>query len=214
MFLFACFCLFVLIGVCCPVREYPPTVARSSCRSPATASIRNTTLDIISRLPANEAVEPYAANLLSAVMDCLSADNEENALVCLRILFELFKNVKTSQMEVGDLRCPASRACRAPDPTPGTRLLLGLLNLLLWCQMCASKFVELARNFFQAFGDILTRSFSASAVTRTVEAPDPIADDVGGELRCCSPPADGRALYFIACLRFRPGEVTRVFCRQ
>ena len=64
-------------------------------------SIRNTTLDIISRLPASEAVEPFAAVLMTSVMKCLEDDNEENALVCLRVLFELFKNVKTTSMEVG-----------------------------------------------------------------------------------------------------------------
>jgi hypothetical protein len=44
---------------------------------------------------------------MPAVLDCLSQDNEENALVCLRILFEVLKSVKSAAMEVrvGALVC-------------------------------------------------------------------------------------------------------------
>ena len=64
------------------------------------ASIRNSTLDVFNRLPANEFLEPHAPSIMMAVMDCLRVDNEENALVCLRVMFEIFKNVKSQAMEV------------------------------------------------------------------------------------------------------------------
>ena len=47
-----------------------------------------------------EPLEPVAGAVMQSVVGCLDVDNEENALLCLRILFELFKNVKNSAMEV------------------------------------------------------------------------------------------------------------------
>lgn len=44
-------------------------------------------------------MEPQAGVLMSVVLECLANDNEENALVCLRILFEVLKNIKSSVME-------------------------------------------------------------------------------------------------------------------
>lgn len=48
----------------------------------------------------NDALEPYAVNLINAVLACLQTDNEENALVCLRVMFDVFKIVKSMPMEV------------------------------------------------------------------------------------------------------------------
>ena len=166
-------------------------------------SIRNTTLDIISRLPASEAVEPFAAVLMTSVMKCLEDDNEENALVCLRVLFELFKNVKTTSMEVGrwwacmfgrrvcDSALCGFRVCTSMSPCVQFAFVSDVVRTAAPCnhervshvfaagQQCASTFVTLATTFFRAFGDIMTKSFSAQSRERVVEAPDP-TDDVGG----------------------------------
>eukprot|EP00466_Bigelowiella_natans_P000476 jgi/Bigna1/33130/e_gw1.1.3.1 len=54
--------------------------------------IRNVLLEILNRLPNNEVLRPYVSDLLRLVMEILSIDNQENALICLRIIFDVHKN--------------------------------------------------------------------------------------------------------------------------
>ncbi|KAL6045043.1 putative transformation/transcription domain-associated protein [Balamuthia mandrillaris] len=55
---------------------------------------RNTVLDILNRLPNNEHLKPYAHNLLKLSMYLLEVENEENAVICLRIIIDLHKNYR------------------------------------------------------------------------------------------------------------------------
>ncbi|GAB5370731.1 hypothetical protein AAMO2058_001518200 [Amorphochlora amoebiformis] len=54
--------------------------------------IRNVLLEILNRLPNNEVLRPYVNQLLRLVMQILTIDNQENALICLRIIFDVHKN--------------------------------------------------------------------------------------------------------------------------
>jgi transformation/transcription domain-associated protein len=56
--------------------------------------VRNTVLDILNRLPTTPALQPYAANLLKLSMFLLEVENEENAVICLRIIIDLHKSFR------------------------------------------------------------------------------------------------------------------------
>ena len=49
---------------------------------------------MIQRLPATEMLKPFAKNILSLTFKLLEVDNEENVLVCLRIIIELHKQFR------------------------------------------------------------------------------------------------------------------------
>ena len=55
---------------------------------------RNVLLEILNRLPNNDVLKPYVGDLLHLAMNILKVDNEENALICLRIIFDLHKNYR------------------------------------------------------------------------------------------------------------------------
>ncbi|KAI8897674.1 hypothetical protein BC833DRAFT_539959 [Globomyces pollinis-pini] len=54
--------------------------------------LRNMILEIILRFPQNEALKPYAHDLMVLLMDVLANDNEENAVICLKIIVDLHKH--------------------------------------------------------------------------------------------------------------------------
>ncbi|KAI9995811.1 hypothetical protein PInf_012879 [Phytophthora infestans] len=55
---------------------------------------RKVLLQILNRLPSNEALRPYVAQLLQLLMDVLQKDNEDNALIALKTLFDLHRNYR------------------------------------------------------------------------------------------------------------------------
>ena len=56
--------------------------------------LRNIILEILNRLPNNELLKPYVQNLLKLCMYLLEVENEENALICLRVIIDLHKNYR------------------------------------------------------------------------------------------------------------------------
>ena len=56
--------------------------------------VRKLILEMIHRLPSNEYLRPYVKQILSLMSKLLETDNEENVLVCLRIIIELYKQYK------------------------------------------------------------------------------------------------------------------------
>ncbi|KAJ3616186.1 hypothetical protein Zmor_012018 [Zophobas morio] len=58
--------------------------------------LRLTLLEIINRLPNNEFFHPYYEIILKLTMSLLAKENEENALVCLRIILELHKYYRSN----------------------------------------------------------------------------------------------------------------------
>ena len=58
--------------------------------------IRNMLLEVLNRLPNNETLRPHVHEMLSLCMKLLETDNEENAVICLRIIFDLHKNFRPS----------------------------------------------------------------------------------------------------------------------
>ena len=53
--------------------------------------LRNTILEIISRMPSNEVLRPHAPHLVAVALDILNRDYEENALLASKIIFDLYK---------------------------------------------------------------------------------------------------------------------------
>ena len=67
----------------------PPTMLEDS-----NHTLRNVTLEVLNRLPTNEFTRRTWKGLLSICSHVLSVDNEENALIALRIIFDLHKNYR------------------------------------------------------------------------------------------------------------------------
>ena len=55
---------------------------------------RRVVLEILNRLPNNELLRPYTSELLRIATETLANDNEDNALTCLRIVFDLHKSFR------------------------------------------------------------------------------------------------------------------------
>lgn len=53
--------------------------------------IRNTILEILSRMPSNEVLRPHAPHLVAVSLDILNRDYEDNALLACKIIFDLYK---------------------------------------------------------------------------------------------------------------------------
>lgn len=58
--------------------------------------LRNTVLEILNRLPHNEVIRPFSHDLMKICLGTLEADNEDNAMISLRIIFDLHKNFRPS----------------------------------------------------------------------------------------------------------------------
>eukprot|EP00958_Prasinococcus_capsulatus_P028071 scaffold6247_cov416-Prasinococcus_capsulatus_cf.AAC.17 len=58
--------------------------------------LRSVLLEILNRLPQNDVLKPYVQELLETCMQALRTDNEDNAITCLRVIFDLHKNYRPS----------------------------------------------------------------------------------------------------------------------
>ncbi|XP_022741614.1 transformation/transcription domain-associated protein-like isoform X2 [Durio zibethinus] len=56
--------------------------------------LRNIVVEILNRLPHSEVLRPFVQDLLKVAMQVLTTDNEENGLICIRIIFDLFRNFR------------------------------------------------------------------------------------------------------------------------
>mmetsp|Transcript_36167 Transcript_36167/g.86969 ORF Transcript_36167/g.86969 Transcript_36167/m.86969 type:complete len:1183 (+) Transcript_36167:171-3719(+) len=57
--------------------------------------LRNTVLEIMSRMPSNEVLRPHAPHLVAVSLDVLKRDYEENALLACGIIFNLYKQYRS-----------------------------------------------------------------------------------------------------------------------
>ncbi|KAK6924485.1 PIK-related kinase, FAT, partial [Dillenia turbinata] len=63
--------------------------------------LRNVVVEILNRLPHSEVLRPFVQDLLKVAMQVLTTDNEENGLICIRIIFDLLRNFRpTLETEV------------------------------------------------------------------------------------------------------------------
>ncbi|KAL6498032.1 hypothetical protein OROGR_028429 [Orobanche gracilis] len=58
--------------------------------------LRNIIIEILNRLPHSEVLRPFVQELLKVSMHVLTTDNEENGLICIRIIFDLLRNFRPS----------------------------------------------------------------------------------------------------------------------
>ncbi|KAM7251269.1 hypothetical protein ACFE04_023152 [Oxalis oulophora] len=56
--------------------------------------LRNTIVETLNRLPHSEVIRPFVEDLLKVAMQVLSTDNEDNGLICIRIIFDILRNFK------------------------------------------------------------------------------------------------------------------------
>ncbi|XP_078446328.1 phosphatidylinositol 3- and 4-kinase family protein with FAT domain-containing protein isoform X2 [Wolffia australiana] len=59
--------------------------------------LRNVVVDILNRLPHSEVLRPFVQDLLKVSLQVLTQDNEDNALVAIRIIFDLLRNFRPTQ---------------------------------------------------------------------------------------------------------------------
>lgn len=56
--------------------------------------LRNVVLEVLSRLPHNEVLRPFVQDLLMVSMQVLTTDNEENGILCIRIILDIGNNYR------------------------------------------------------------------------------------------------------------------------
>ncbi|CAN8229179.1 unnamed protein product [Cochlearia groenlandica] len=56
--------------------------------------LRNVVVEIFNRLPHSEVLRPFVQDLLKVAMQVLTCDNEDNGLICIRIIFDLLRNFR------------------------------------------------------------------------------------------------------------------------
>lgn len=59
-------------------------------------ALRHVVYEILNRLPFNEVLRPFETELLDLTLEPLREENEKNALLCLRIIFDLHRNFRPS----------------------------------------------------------------------------------------------------------------------
>lgn len=63
--------------------------------------LRNVVVEILNRLPHSEVLRPFVQELLKLSLQVLTNDNEDNALISIRIIFDLLRNFRpTVESEV------------------------------------------------------------------------------------------------------------------
>lgn len=63
--------------------------------------VRNVVVEILNRLPHSEVLRPFVQDLLKLSLHVLTHDNEDNALISIRIIFDLLRNFRpTVESEV------------------------------------------------------------------------------------------------------------------
>lgn len=56
--------------------------------------LRNMIVEILSRLPHSEVLRPFAQEILRVALHVLTADNEDNGVLCMRIIVDLVRHFK------------------------------------------------------------------------------------------------------------------------
>ncbi|NXW13039.1 TRRAP protein, partial [Circaetus pectoralis] len=81
--------------------------------------LRKLVLEIIHRIPTNEHLRLHTKNILSVMFRFLETENEENVLICLRIIIELHKQFRPAiTQEVGHKSCYMNRYFENPQVIP------------------------------------------------------------------------------------------------
>ncbi|AGO14186.1 AaceriAER393Cp [[Ashbya] aceris (nom. inval.)] len=83
------------LSVCVPLlREQLQTVAISLNGTSAEHKVRSVTLEILNRCVMNDKLEPHAMAIADMLLTALPRENDENGVLCMKILTSLFKSYK------------------------------------------------------------------------------------------------------------------------
>jgi len=77
-------------------REILTTLTRPTLVDGDENALRFAVFEILNRLPFNEVLRPLETELLELTLAPLREENEKNALLCLRIIFDLYRNFRPS----------------------------------------------------------------------------------------------------------------------
>lgn len=61
--------------------------------------LRNTCLELLNRCPLNDKLEPMAVTVLDALLSLLKLENDENGVLCMKIMTSLFKSYKQQSQD-------------------------------------------------------------------------------------------------------------------
>lgn len=76
---------------CDILRTVPPQLADNT-----EHKLRNLVLDILNRLPQNDAFKPYVGEMFEVCMAALRDDNQDNAVHAIKVVFDLHKSYRTA----------------------------------------------------------------------------------------------------------------------
>lgn len=90
--------------------------------------LRNTILEILHRLPHTDPLKDFAVDLCDTLMQLLRIENEDNAVVCLKIIIDLhrsYKHILEEQVQpfldiVQDIYKNMEQTVKDTFDTPGT----------------------------------------------------------------------------------------------
>jgi transformation/transcription domain-associated protein len=74
--------------------------------------VRHGLWDLLNRLPHTDVLQPYARELGCLAMDALQLENEDNAILCVKTIFELHKvSYFTIHITSHHIRCCKQTFC-------------------------------------------------------------------------------------------------------
>lgn len=77
------------------LREVPISMDASSPEH----KLRNTSLELLNRCPLNDKLEPYSVQVMETLLSLLRMENDENGVLCMKVLTSLFKSYKQQLQE-------------------------------------------------------------------------------------------------------------------
>lgn len=102
---------------------------------------------MIHRLPTSEILRPYVKHILTLMLTLLKIDNEENVLVCLRIIIELHKQYRPEfNPEVCYIRFRTEEIC----------LINSIFRFKISCHS-SKQFIRTFRSIYQKYSSLAHR---------------------------------------------------------
>lgn len=132
--------------------------------------LRNLLIQILHRLPHVEALRPHAASLMSLLLTLLRLENEENAILCMKVIIDLHRTYSRPP-----LPSATSQPANPEQPDPTVQKIAASVD----------EFLEIVAELFKGMGLVVEDTFTmkggtvggardSGTPTAAVAAPPPI----------------------------------------
>lgn len=118
--------------------------------------LRNLLIQILHRLPHVEPLRPHAASLMSLLLTLLRTENEDNAVLCMKVIIDLHRTYSR----------PPPAASQNPDQSDPTVAKI---------TASVDEFLETVAELFRGMGPVVEDTFSTKGGAGEKEAPSPAA---------------------------------------